>query len=163
MSLLSLWLPSDMIAAQAALLKDAATVDADVTRCAAAGQIPAGVQSAWANYYAELGTFCHQTPVWLFETSPTDVATTGKRADLLESYQASLFAWKQKLVPLCALSAPIIAPEPKTSFSSLSDTTKYVAIAAGFLATAYVVGQVTMLLPKVGARKSSSRALPARR
>jgi hypothetical protein len=144
--------PSDIVAMQARLLAAAAGTDQSVQACPA---LDAPTRASWNYFYAAVQKFCALTPVYLFPTGETDVLATGSLMDQAEAYEDEVFAWQHRLAEHCTLTVPLFDPNAasKGQGDQVVSVFKYIAIAAGFVATAYGVAKIVELIPHPAPRK----------
>ena len=168
MSLLNIWLPSDIANGQKQLLADATSTDQGVQACAGAD---ATTKAQWATFLASVQVFCQTVPVWFFPTGANEQITTGSMADQLQSFQRELYAWQQRLVGLkCSVLANNPIPPGMVLDPSLVSAIRWTGVIAGSLAAAYVVGKVATTANLFGTasllkseRRETRRVLRARR
>src|SRR5216684_6473146 len=133
--LFNVWTPSEMANLQAQMLANAKALDGSLAKCS----IDATTKTNWKTFFDQLSAFAQQKPQWLAPVGSDEVATTGTRADLLQNYQAELAAWQRLLGGKCNLSLPDFAP-PVTAGTPQS--LKYIAIGAGFIASAWMAHEI---------------------
>ena len=139
MSLTGIWLPNNAKDALDQLATEGKQTDIGVQSC---NKLNPAVKQQWVEWYATLQKFCSQTPVWFLATGANEVVTDGALADQIQSYQAQLFAWEQRLVGLgCGKvfannpARPTFSPETLTAI-------RWGVVGVGALSIAYVVGKV---------------------
>lgn len=128
------WFHGDIVDLQARLKNGLDATDRSVSSC---GALDDATKASWASFYKLASGFCNESAAWL---------NTGQQADVGQGYESDLVAWQQKLSVKCALSAPFY--NPPGGSNEKNSTVKYIAIAAGVLGTAYVVGQVAAFIPR---------------
>jgi hypothetical protein len=165
MSFFGTWTVSDLKAQQADLASIGADTDLAVSSCTT---LDAATRSGWQSFYATVVAFVAQNPVWLFATGPNDVLATGSRVDETQSLTKSVYAWRQQLSGKCSLSGPLVDPNPGDASNtglapSTAQTIEYVAVAAGFVASAVVVVKIASLFPSASQRARSRRETYSRR
>jgi hypothetical protein len=138
--------PADIIAVQQRLLAAAQGTDESVKACAT---LDTPTRASWNHFFAAVQQFCALVPVVLLPTGVNEVATTGALMDQAEAYEDELFAWQHRLALTCTLTVPLFDPNAasKGQGDQVVSVFKYVAIAAGFVATAYGVAKLVELIP----------------
>jgi hypothetical protein len=135
--LFNVWTPSEMTNAQALLLANGKALDDAVNSCAT---LDSNMADGWKQFFSQLTGFAQQKPVLMAPIGSDEVATTGTRADLLQNYQAELTAWQKLIGGKCKLSLPDFAPPP--TGAATQQTFKYIAVAGGFIASAWLAHEV---------------------
>jgi hypothetical protein len=142
----------DVQAEQARTLASAQTTDQAVQACTT---MDAATKSEWATFYGTLTAWC-QTPVVNFWTpflSTGTVVVTGDTGDTMMAYETQLQAWQQKIAGICKATPPGLTTfDPDPAGAQATQWLRYGAIIAGFIGTAYVVGEVVQFIPKPIAR-----------
>jgi hypothetical protein len=134
--LFNVWTMSELKDQQAKLFANAQQLDAAVASC----KLDPAVLSNWKSFFTQLSAFAQEIPVYLLPTGTQEVLATGTRADLLQNYQAELAAWQKLLGAKCTLSLPDFTPP--TPAGQTADAFKYVAVAGGFVASAWLAHEV---------------------
>jgi len=133
----NVWTASEMRDQQAKMLANARQLDAAVTACVT---LDPTMANSWKLFFEQLSAFALEIPVYLLPTETSEVLTTGPRADLLQNYQAELVAWQKLLASKCALNLPDFAPP--TDPGATQQAFKYIAVAGGFVASAWIAHEV---------------------
>jgi hypothetical protein len=135
--LFKVWTLSEMRDQQAKLFSDAQSLDGSIRTCTA---LDTTMRTNWKLFFDQLSAFAQEIPVYLIPTETKEVLATGTRADLLQNYQAELVAWQKLLGGKCLLNRPEFTP-PSTGFG-LDLGFKYIAVAGGFVASAWIAHEV---------------------
>lgn len=136
---------SDVAAEQARTLSNAQATDAAVQSCTA---LDATTKSEWAAFYGQLTRFC-QTPVYNFPRPWVSnyLLADGNTGNTMLAYESQLQAWQQRISALCTNAPPSLTTfDPNPAGIQVSGWLKYGAIIAGFVGTAYVVGEVAPII-----------------
>lgn len=164
----------DVIAEQQRTLASANATNQAVQGCTT---MDAGTKSQWAAFYAAITVWCN-TPIinfWTPWAPDNSVVVTGDTGDTMMAYEAQLQAWQQKIAGACKNVPPGLSEfGASPAGEQASQALRWIAIIAGFVGTAYVVGKVVSLIPTASQRAAMrgevapsqstvTRLLPARK
>jgi len=140
------WLPGDLKQIQNDMLQHAKALDIAIKACTT---LPANIAAAWNEFLGRLTRFATTDFGWVTTVTP-DGSThvgggDGRTADDAQALTKELYEWGQKVEALnCTLVAPNTKPpeDKKTLDPTVMTAIKYAAVVAGFVGSAYVVGQI---------------------
>jgi hypothetical protein len=155
-----IWTPNDLALLQAQLLTQANNLNTAVAACTTLGS---DVKTAWATDFARFKTFAETQYGWITNESAGSTSFGGVTkgvADQAVLITQQLYDWARDIQSLgCTLNAPIQNPNPPQPPAQWPVALKYAAIAAGFVGTAYAVGQIASTVRLFESR--STKELPS--
>lgn len=149
----TVWSPGEIAEQQASLLASATSTNTTVQSCTG---LDSSTSSAWSTFFQAVSTFCALEPA-IIPFGSKQILASGTTADQLQSYQAQLFAWQQKLSPKCTSIVAVAPPTslPGSTASSWTPLVKWASLGVAFLAGAYAVSKVAEVSETLALARSS--------
>lgn len=132
------WWHSDVVRLQNKLKTGITTTN---TAVMASTKLDAATRAAWTAWYTNTLDFCDSDAAWI---------DTGSDADEGQRLERELVDWQHKLIGggVVIPGALYTSPDGKPFIDSdMEKTIRYIAVGAGILGTAYIVGEIMPHIP----------------